>query len=277
MSVTKIYRKDNQPFAQIPNEAIRDPRISPNAFRLLAYLMSHQDGYEVTYEQIERQTTLGRFAINKAAESLTLLGWLAVERVKAADGRFGAKSWTVLTPSSSTVGHSTMESPHMEPPTDNKKNTSLEDKELRTVNPQPAVEDAFNQFWEIYPLRKEKADAKRAFAKALKGNSLECILEGAKKYRDDPNRSMAFTKYPATWLNKGCWDDDPLPERPLTPEERTALATEKYQRERQKALEESRRLKAEMDEQERRARENPPEWCEHERIKVLCPKCQTAE
>mgnify|MGYP003636215631 FL=1 len=66
MSVTKIYRLDNQPFAQIPNEAIRDARISSNGFRLLAYVMSHKDGYNVTYGQIERQTGIGRYAINKA-------------------------------------------------------------------------------------------------------------------------------------------------------------------------------------------------------------------
>jgi predicted transcriptional regulator len=86
--VYKIYRHDSQPFAQVPNSAIRDPEISPNAFRLLAYLMSHKEGYELTYGQIERQTTLGRYAINEAIKVLTEKGWLRTERTKKDNGQF---------------------------------------------------------------------------------------------------------------------------------------------------------------------------------------------
>lgn len=127
MSGVYVYRQDNQPFAQIPNQAIRDPRLSSNAFRLLAYLMSHKDGYKLTYDQIERQTTLGRYAINEAIKILTALGWLQVERPKKDNGQFDAKAWYVMDPyDSATVGHSTMESPHVEPPTDIKKTNNKE-------------------------------------------------------------------------------------------------------------------------------------------------------
>jgi hypothetical protein len=136
MSGVYVYRQDNQPFAQIPNQAIRDPRLSSNAFRLLAYLMSHKDGYKLTYDQIERQTTLGRYAINEAIKILTALGWLQVERPKKDNGQFDAKAWYVMDPYDlATVGHSTMESPHVEPPTDIKKTNKREktnDKELTT-------------------------------------------------------------------------------------------------------------------------------------------------
>jgi hypothetical protein len=274
MSVTKIYRRDNQPFAQIPNEAIRDPRITPNAFRLLAYLMSHQDGYELTYLQIERETTLGRYAINQAAECLTLLGWLAVDRPKAANGQFGAKSWTVLTPTATSVGHSTMERLHLEQPTDNKKTTSLEDKELRTVNPQAALEDvSFDEFWKVYPLKRDKQAARKALRTALKTTSLEEIVEGARRYAEDPNRSEKFTKYPATWLNAGSWADGPLPERERTPEEKAAEAKAKYERDRQAAIEASRRQREESEAARRAAEANPPAYCEHGRVKVICRKC----
>jgi hypothetical protein len=33
------------------------------------------------------------------------------------------------------------------------------------------------------------------------------------RYRNDPNREPEFTAHPATWLNAGRWDDDPLPPR----------------------------------------------------------------
>jgi predicted transcriptional regulator len=116
--VYKIYRHDSQPFAQVPNSAIRDPEISPNAFRLLAYLMSHKEGYELTYGQIERQTTLGRYAINEAIKVLTDKGWLKTERTKKENGQFGPTSFHILDPDAvdsvaddSSEGHSTMEQP----------------------------------------------------------------------------------------------------------------------------------------------------------------------
>jgi hypothetical protein len=126
--VYKIYRHDSQPFAQVPNSAIRDPEISPNAFRLLAYLMSHKEGYELTYGQIERQTTLGRYAINEAIKVLTDKGWLRTERTKKDNGQFGPTSFHILDPEGidpvaddSSVGHSTLEQP-----TDIKKTNYLE-------------------------------------------------------------------------------------------------------------------------------------------------------
>jgi predicted transcriptional regulator len=116
--VYKIYRHDSQPFAQVPNSAIRDPEISPNAFRLLAYLMSHKEGYELTYGQIERQTTLGRYAINEAIKLLTDKGWLKTERTKKDNGQFGPTSFHILDPEAvdsiaddSSEGQSTLEQP----------------------------------------------------------------------------------------------------------------------------------------------------------------------
>jgi predicted transcriptional regulator len=126
--VYKIYRHDSQPFAQVPNSAIRDPQISPNAFRLLAYLMSHKEGYELTYGQIERQTTLGRYAINEAIKVLTDKGWLRTERTKKDNGQFGPTSFHILDPEAvdsvaddSSEGHSTVDQP-----TDIKKTNNLE-------------------------------------------------------------------------------------------------------------------------------------------------------
>lgn len=73
----------------------------------------------------------------------------------------------------------------------------------------------FDAFWQAYPRRAEKAAARKAWPRALSeaGGNPQTIIDGAQRYRDDPNREPQFTKYPATWLNKGCWDDDPLPPR----------------------------------------------------------------
>jgi hypothetical protein len=220
MSIINLYRQDKQPFAQIPNAAIRDPRISPNAFRLLAYLMSHQDGYELNYEQIERQTTLGRYAINQASKQLVELGWIAVDRPKV-NGQFAAKTWTVLDPTSvddSTAGHSTVGDSTMEQPTDIRRTLNKENKELRTQQLRTNSANDFELFWEIYPRKQSKPAAQKAFIKALKSADSETIIQGAKLYAHDPNREPGFTKLAATWLNNECWDDEQLPSKQQAPQ-----------------------------------------------------------
>lgn len=69
----------------------------------------------------------------------------------------------------------------------------------------------FAKFWSVYPRRVEKDRARKAWAKAVRRAAVGDVIAGAKRYRDDPNRSARFTKHPATWLNAGCWTDEPQP------------------------------------------------------------------
>lgn len=271
--ITKIYRLDNQPFAQIPREAIRDPRITSNGFRLLAYLMSHADGYELTYGQIERQTGLGRFAINGAIANLTTLGWVNVVSTKRDNGQFGAKAWQILNPTS--VGNSTAGDSTVEQPTDNK-NKNKENKTNKQYIPKQELEGEFNKFWNYYPRKTEKLAARRAFDKACELVASEIIVAGAERMANDPNLPpKQFVPYPATWLNAGQWEDEPYPERQLTPEEKAA----------KEAKDREARYKADLERREREAKEREAEakraeearknitYCEHGRVIHICPKC----
>jgi predicted transcriptional regulator len=211
--VYKIYRHDSQPFAQVPNSAIRDPEISPNAFRLLAYLMSHKEGYELTYGQIERQTTLGRYAINEAIRVLTNKGWLKTERTKKDNGQFGPTSFHILDPEAvdsvaddSSVGDSTMEQP-----TDNKNTNSLEN----TKDKEKHLKD-FDEFWKLYPKKIAKADALKAWNKAIKTKTAERLLELTKAYAEGKLPEDKYIPYPASWLNKGLYESVEIAEaKPL--------------------------------------------------------------
>jgi predicted transcriptional regulator len=210
--VYKIYRHDSQPFAQVPNSAIRDPQISPNAFRLLAYLMSHKEGYELTYGQIERQTTLGRYAINEAIRVLTDKGWLRTERTKKDNGQFGPTSFHILDPEAvdsvaddSSVGHSTMEQP-----TDIKKTNNLE----KTKDKEKHLE-GFDTFWNLYPKKIAKADALKAWKKATTKKTADELIVLTKAYSESKLPDMTYIPYPASWLNKELYEavenDKPAP------------------------------------------------------------------
>lgn len=283
--IQKIYRLDNQPFAQIPREAIRDPRMSANAFRLLAYLMSHENGYELTYGQIERQTNLGRFAINGAIDNLTLLGWLNVLTTKKDNGQFGPKAWQVLNPHSpatvgnSTAGNSTAGNSVAEQTTD-LKNKKIENKtkENKTNEkyPQAKLEEAFSEFWQHYPRKVEKIAALKAFVKASGIVSPAVLIDGARRLAQDPYLPpKQFVPYPASWLNAGGWENEPYPERELTAEEKAAKKKADDEARWAKRDEEM-KANAERLERERIAGEQARASvtiCEHGRIIHVCKKC----
>ena len=77
----------------------------------------------------------------------------------------------------------------------------------------PTPPDEFIDWYLEYPRKESKGVAEKAYAKARKIASAEDLVEGAIRYRDDPNREAQFTKLPATWLNGKCWEDGPLPEK----------------------------------------------------------------
>lgn len=276
--IQKVYRLDNQPFAQIPREAIRDPRMTANGFRLLAYLMSHENGYELTYGQIERQTGMGRFAINGAVDNLTALGWAEVKPTKLPNGQFGAKAWFVMNPhTSTTVGNSTAGDSTVEQPTD-LKNKTLENKTKENKYPQAKLEEAFSEFWLYYPRKVEKLAGMKAFTKASNTVSPAVLIDGARRLAQDPNLPpKQFIPYPASWLNAGGWESEPYPERQLTAEEKEAKkkADDEARWARQKAEAEANRKRFEEERLLGEQRRNDVTRCVHDRVAVICPKCNT--
>jgi hypothetical protein len=111
----------------------------------------------------------------------------------------------------------------------------------RTTEQEPPEQELLNKgfatFWAVYPKKDDKPLAKRSFEKALKRATLEQIVDGAERYRDDPNREDLFTKNPSTWLNADAWENGPLPSRvvrkprKLTNAEEGALLVERLRAE----------------------------------------------
>jgi hypothetical protein len=70
---------------------------------------------------------------------------------------------------------------------------------------------AFESFWTQYPRKVAKLAAQKAFAQAVKkGVAPEDIIRGAMRYAAERvGQDHKYTKHPATWLNGGCWADEP--------------------------------------------------------------------
>jgi len=95
------------------------------------------------------------------------------------------------------------------------KEQGLRTKELgtRKKEVEKRYSEDFEDFWSVYPRRVAKIAAYAAWRKSLLLTDAGTIIAGARAYADDPNRQEDFTAHPASWLNAGRWEDDPLPER----------------------------------------------------------------
>lgn len=73
---------------------------------------------------------------------------------------------------------------------------------------------AWERFWRLYPRKKDKGTAERAWNKALRGGTpVQTILDGLEFYvLDCRGREAKYIKYPATWLNARGWQDEPDPQ-----------------------------------------------------------------
>lgn len=68
----------------------------------------------------------------------------------------------------------------------------------------------FDRFWALYPDKTGKQAAKKKFDAAIKaGVPIERIMAGLDRYLQTDRVRRGFVKAPTTWLNQGCWDDQP--------------------------------------------------------------------
>lgn len=92
----------------------------------------------------------------------------------------------------------------------------------------------FQEFWRAYPRRTAKGDARKAWAKALKNGADAGVMIGAAKQFAIRSRhtEARYIPYPATWLNREQWDDepDPTPVPRSTTDERVDMAAEATRR-----------------------------------------------
>lgn len=85
--------------------------------------------------------------------------------------------------------------------------------------PKGKTDEDFDEFWEVYPKKVGKADARKAFAKAIKTVDLDTILWAIETQKESDQWSRDNGKYipnPSTWLNQGRWEDELAPKGIIT-------------------------------------------------------------
>ena len=271
MPLIRGHHSFDNHFTQIPNEWVRDTRLSFKARGLLTLLMSHSPGWNMSIRSIARANGTGLDTVKSAVMELEQNGYLirSKDQNRTEEGTFADFEWVTSDPFQNPV---TGKPRHGK--TEHKEEQDLKEEHLVRTYPQASLE-GFGEFWKVYPRKVEKIAAQKAFEKALQIVTADVIIDGARRYANDPNRVDAYTAHPSTWLNAGRWDDEPLPERVLSAEERKQLEEaariSRKEIERQQLLEEQARRK--QEEERLRNEAKKVRLCTHNRVAVICPKC----
>lgn len=217
MSIVRRKLKHEYRFTQIPNDWLRDPRLSLKAIGLLAQLLSHAEGWRVTVGSLAKANGCGRDSIRGAVRELEEFGYLKREQFRADGGEFSEVHWFTSEPLS---GSPLPENPLPVNPIH--KNTNKKNTILKSNYGDALLDEAFETFWSSYPRKVGKAQARKVFAKfAL--DHLKDMLDGVIRLASDPNLpETQYIPYPATWIGREGWNDEAYPKRDKKPAEKVA-------------------------------------------------------
>jgi hypothetical protein len=256
-------------FTRIPNRWLRDERLSLKAIGLLAQLHSHSVGWRVSVRSLAEANECGLDLIRTAIAELEGAGYLRREQNRGENNQFAESLWTTIDPSS---GFPSSAFPNTENPTPKKNNTKKNNLKKHIPNDELK---RFDEFWESYPRRVGKNSAIRAYAVARErfNGSVQdyeqSVIEGALRLAQDPNLPpIQFVPYPATWLNRDGWCDDPYPARELTADERAEIAKRKSELDRERRIRNTQELLKESQ-----TPATPSPTCEHGSKLVSCKLC----
>jgi biotin operon repressor len=215
MPLIRGHHSFDDHFTQIPNDWLRDKKLSLGAKGLLAQLLSHAPGWQVSQDSLARDNGIGRDAIRTLINQLLEAGYLSrsEDRTRTDKGYLGGFIYTTQDP----AGYPTLDNPTLDNPLH--KNNIIKKNNLKNNERiySDSIEIHFEAFWSFYPKKTDKGAARRAFRKVAKTTDLALVVDGAGRYAEDPNLpEKQYIKNPATWLNAEAWNNGPLPARKKT-------------------------------------------------------------
>jgi hypothetical protein len=201
---------------------------SPTTKLVLLLLANYADEFGVAWPSVRRignESGLSERAIRNAIHALMDAELLTKEHQRRPNGSktvdlytlnlpaaFGAASDGFRDPASGTTCRTLRHQMPVPPARRAGPEPSLEpssEKKESIVRSEP---ESFTLWWESYPRKAAKLKAVEAYRKTLAQGlaTAEELLAGAQVYAQArAGQDPQFTKLPTTWLNGGCWADEP--------------------------------------------------------------------
>jgi len=198
-------------FAILP-EWVIELNVSHTAFRLYAVLARYADN--ITHQAFPSLDTLAQRlqcsekTVRRAIDDLVEHGAIT----KHNRGRYNSNLYTVMTtrPEGTKVSQEWTEVSDEGTKMSHRVDTDDQVTITTELEPLNDINSQFNSFWEIYPRKLGKGEAKGAFMKAVNKHGVEVVLEGVRRFAADPNLpAPQYVPRAATWLNQERWEDEP--------------------------------------------------------------------
>lgn len=261
MPLVRGHHSFDDHFTQIPNQWLRDSKLSLKSIGLLAQIMSHTPGWNMSIRSLARANGTGVDTIKSAVLELEHCGYLKRgERQKQnEDGTFADYEWVTCDPFQNPV----TAQPHHGQTEHKEEQDSLEEQEIKN-NERTSERELFDSFYKEYPRKVSPGDAFKAFKSALKRAKFEDIIAGLLQYKASGLPDKQFIPYPATWLRGDSWESEFSPSPDSEAAERARIRREK----------EIAASKAFLDQQrEAEAQAGPPPLCQHGVLIARCNEC----
>jgi hypothetical protein len=117
MPIQRANLRNDYRYTKIPNDWVRDPRLSLKSIGLLAQLLSHSEGWSVHIASLAKSNGCGIHSIRTAIEELEVAGYLRREQRRNKVGNFSETLWITSDPVTPTSNYSTSENPTSDNPT----------------------------------------------------------------------------------------------------------------------------------------------------------------
>lgn len=224
MAVIKHGPSPEDHFSLVSNSIARNPNITLKTKGVYLYLRSHLEGWSMSTERIAEALNVSRATIGRAVNELIEHGYLVREQSRGDGGMFGSSDYIVMS-EPLVKNDTTDDSPCVKTPhtvnadngvlTQHKKTNSskktIEDKEDNPPLPPKGASDPFDDWWEVYPKKVGKGQARKAYTTAVKkvdAGTLMEKLELFKAHHEKLGTDKRYIPNASTWLNGERWDDE---------------------------------------------------------------------
>ena len=179
-------------------------------------------------ETIGQRARVSTATVDKCLKELREVGAIQIIHRKKGPGMNSSNLYRLITarPATPVVESSSQESvatengatetmpldPQLSTQSDSPKSVALikeENQRSRTKEVSVKHPEAFEQFWDAYPMNHNRVQATKAWNSAIKKDAPENIIAGAVRYRAyREGEDERFTKYPNNWLREELWRND---------------------------------------------------------------------
>lgn len=219
---------EGTPFTQICNTVINNIK-NGDAFLVWCYLYSKSSNWKTIKQNIKNVYGFGDVKINKIFSYLNRAKLIEYVQGKCANGQFAPVQIRVLNGSKFDKTQSWLESaPHIQKPvvpvhcangndellnkedTKERKEHNTESNSATDVAHKRANDDAFENYWKINPVKKNKIRAKQIWDKK-KLYKIEVVICADIKNRlenDSQWQNLKYIPHPSTYLQNELWNDE---------------------------------------------------------------------